>query len=144
MDKNTITGLVLIAILLVGFSILSRPSKELEAAQNRYYDSIALVQQHEEALKSKSETALADEKEVEKVDSSSTFFNALQGSDSLISIQNNVVKITLSPKGGRIYSALLKKYKEQDKVSPVTLFKGDDASMNFLFYNKKETIQTKD
>ncbi len=144
MDKNTITGLVLIAILLVGFSILSRPSKEQEAAQKRYYDSIALVQQHEEALKSKTETALANEKEVEKVDSSSTFFNALQGSDSLISIQNNVVKITLSPKGGRIYSALLKKYKEQDKVSPVTLFKGDDASMNFLFYNKKETIQTKD
>ena len=32
MDKNTITGLVLIAILLVGFSFLSRPSKEqLEA-----------------------------------------------------------------------------------------------------------------
>ena len=28
MDKNTITGLVLIAILLVGFSFLSRPSKE--------------------------------------------------------------------------------------------------------------------
>ena len=32
MDKNTITGLVLIAILLVGFSFLSRPSQEqLEA-----------------------------------------------------------------------------------------------------------------
>ena len=28
MDKNTITGLVLIAILLVGFSFLSRPNKE--------------------------------------------------------------------------------------------------------------------
>lgn len=28
MDKNTITGLVLIAILLVGFSFLSRPSEE--------------------------------------------------------------------------------------------------------------------
>ena len=27
MDKNTITGLVLIAILLVGFSFLSRPNK---------------------------------------------------------------------------------------------------------------------
>ena len=43
MDKNTITGLVLIAILLVGFSFLSRPSKEQLEAQQRYYDSIALV-----------------------------------------------------------------------------------------------------
>ena len=47
MDKNTITGLVLIAILLVGFSFLSRPSKEQLAAQQRYYDSIAQVQQRE-------------------------------------------------------------------------------------------------
>lgn len=48
MDKNTITGLVLIAILLVGFSFLSRPNKEQLAAQQRYYDSIAQVQQREE------------------------------------------------------------------------------------------------
>ena len=43
MDKNTITGLVLIGILLVGFSFLSRPSEEQIAAQKRYYDSIAVV-----------------------------------------------------------------------------------------------------
>ena len=43
MDKNTITGLVLIAILLVGFSFLSRPSQEQLEAQQRYYDSIAQV-----------------------------------------------------------------------------------------------------
>ena len=41
MDKNTITGLVLIGILLVGFSFPSRPSEEQIAAQKRYYDSIA-------------------------------------------------------------------------------------------------------
>lgn len=62
MDKNTITGLVLIAILLVGFSFLSRPSKEQLEAQQRYYDSIALVQQREEALKAKADAALANEK----------------------------------------------------------------------------------
>ena len=45
MDKNTITGLVLIGILLVGFSFLSRPSEEQIAAQKRYYDSIAVGQQ---------------------------------------------------------------------------------------------------
>ena len=55
MDKNTITGLVLIAILLVGFSFLSRPNKEQLAAQQRYYDSIAQVQQREADLKAKAE-----------------------------------------------------------------------------------------
>ena len=60
MDKNTITGLVLIGILLVGFSFLSRPSEEQIAAQKKYYDSIAVVQQQEEALKAKTEAALAN------------------------------------------------------------------------------------
>ena len=61
MDKNTITGLVLIGILLVGFSYLSRPSEEQIAAQKKYYDSIAVVQQQQEALKAKTEAALANE-----------------------------------------------------------------------------------
>ena len=39
MDKNTITGLVLIGILLVGFSFLSRPSEEQIAAQKKWYNS---------------------------------------------------------------------------------------------------------
>lgn len=144
MDKNTITGLVLIAILLVGFSFLSRPSKEQLAAQQRYYDSIALVQQREEALKAKADAALANEKDEETVDSTALFFNARQGKESLVTIQNNLAELTLSTKGGSIFSAVLKEYMEQDKKTPVTLFTGNDVSMNFLFYNKKETIQTKD
>ena len=142
MDKNTITGLVLIAILLVGFSFLSRPSKEQLEAQQRYYDSIALVQQREADLKAKAEAALANEKETGTLDSTSLFFNARQGADSLITIQNNLVELTISSKGGSIYSATLKEYMGQDKQTPVMLFNGDDVSMNFLFYNKKETIQT--
>ncbi|MCD8181813.1 MAG: membrane protein insertase YidC [Bacteroides sp.] len=142
MDKNTITGLVLIAILLVGFSFLSRPSSEQIAAQQHYYDSIAQVQQREADLKAKAEAALANEKEVEKVDSTALFFDARQGENSQVTIQNNVAEITVATKGGRISSATLKEYMGQDKKTPVTLFSGDDASMNFLFYNKQETIQT--
>ena len=100
MDKNTITGLVLIGILLVGFSFLSRPSEEQIAAQKKYYDSIAVVQQQEEALKAKTEAALANsQKEVASAaDSSALFFNALHGTDSKISIQNNVAEITFATK----------------------------------------------
>ena len=146
MDKNTITGLVLIGILLVGFSFLSRPSEEQIAAQKKYYDSIAVVQQQEEALKAKTEAALANsQKEVASAaDSSALFFNALHGTDSKISIQNNVAEITFTTKGGRVYSAMLKDYMAQDKKTPVMLFDGDDASMNFNFYNKAGVIQTKD
>ena len=145
MDKNTITGLVLIAILLVGFSFLSRPSEEQIAEQKKYYDSIAVVQKQEEALKAKAAAALANEKgeATGTVDSTSLFFNAMQGKESFTTIQNNLVEITFDNKGGRVYSAMLKDYNGQDG-KPVVLFNGSDAEMNFNFYNKKETIQTKD
>ena len=110
MDKNTITGLVLIGIVLVVFSILSTPSQEQQAAQQRYYDSIARIQQQAEELKQKTETALANEKATMLNDSSSLFFPATHDADSLLSIRNNLVEVTLSTKGGVPYSAILKEF----------------------------------
>ncbi|MDR0962462.1 MAG: membrane protein insertase YidC [Mediterranea sp.] len=144
MDKNTITGLVLIFILLIGFSYFSRPSKEQLEAQQRYYDSVALVQQREEALKVKADAALANEHEATAVDSTALFYRAREGKDTTFTIQNNLAQLTLRSKGGSVYSSVLKEYMEQDKKTPVTLFKGDDVAMNFLFYNKKEVIQSQD
>lgn len=145
MDKNTITGLVLIGVLLVVFSFFSRPSDEQLAAQKKYYDSIAVVQQQKEALEAKTVAALANEKAtVTPKDSSALFFNALSGTKSLTTIQNNLVQLTLSNKGGRIASAQLKDYKAQDKKSPVVLFNEEDANIYFNFYNKDGAIQTKD
>ena len=144
MDKNTITGLVLIALLLVGFSFFSRPSEEQLAAQKRYYDSIAVVQKQEEALKAKTAAALANEKEeTTGADSTSLFFDAMEGKESFTTIQNNLVEITFVNKGGRVYSAMLKDYNGQDG-KPIVLFNGSDAEMSFNFYNKKETVQTRD
>lgn len=142
MDKNTITGLVLIAILLVGFSFLSRPSKEQLEAQQRYYDSIALVQQREADLKAKAEAALANEKAEAVNDSTSVFFHALEGQNEKVTIQNDVMELAVCTKGGTPFSVTLKEYMEQDKKTPLTLFNGNDIDLNFLFYNKRETIQT--
>lgn len=146
MDKNTITGLVLIGLLLVGFSYFSRPSEEQLAAQQHYYDSIAQVQRREAELRAKQEEALANERaQAVAKDSTALFFNALQsnGTDSLVTIENNLTRLTLSAKGGRIHSAVLKEYKGQDKQTPVLLFDGQDVEMNFLFFDKQETIESK-
>ncbi|NDV56991.1 membrane protein insertase YidC [Bacteroides sp. 519] len=143
MDKNTVTGLVLIVLLLVGFSYFSRPSKEQLEAYQHYNDSIELVRQEEKKLEEKRLAALANEKEEVKRDSSAVFFNALNGNEEFVTIENEVVKITLTTQGGRVYSAMLKEYLDQQK-EPLVLFEGKDASLNFDFYNKQEAIQTKD
>ena len=143
MDKNTIIGLVLIGVLLVGFSILSRPSQEQLEAQQHYYDSIAQVQQREAELKAKQEAALENERMARR-DSSALFRQALHGTDQEVTIENNVASLTLHTKGGVLYQSVLKEYKEQDKQTPLTLVRGGDAEMNFLFYNRDEIIETKD
>src|ERR1035437_4708857 len=45
MDKNTIIGFVLIALIFVGYSQLNKKSDAEIAAEKRYNDSITLVQQ---------------------------------------------------------------------------------------------------
>lgn len=143
MDKNTIIGLVLIVLLLIGFSYFSRPSQEQMEAYQRYNDSIEVVRQEERKREEKMAAALANEKEEVKRDTSAVFFNAINGNEEFVTIENELVKITLTTQGGRVYSATLKEYLDQEK-QPLVLFEGKDVSMNFDFYNKEEIIQTQD
>lgn len=144
MDKNTVTGLVLIGILLIGFSYFSRPSDEEQAAMQRYNDSITVVKQQEAALEAKKTAALANEtQKVNTADSNSVFFQSVNGSEQVTTIENNLIKLSVTNKGGYVNSVLLKNYKGQDK-QPLVLFKENDATLNFNFYNKEEVIQSKD
>ena len=49
MDKNTVTGLLLIFAILIGYSLWTRPSREEIARRQRQQDSIAIVNQAEQA-----------------------------------------------------------------------------------------------
>ncbi len=145
MDKNTITGLVLIGLLLIGFSYFSRPSEEQLAARQHYYDSIARVQQEAEALKIKTEAALADEQKSTAVnDSNALFFGALQGTPAIATLENNLVQVAFSTRGGCPQSVVIKDYMEQDRKTPITLFTEQNMSMNFNFYDKNGAIRTRD
>ena len=145
MDKNTLVGFGLIAAVLIGFTFLQRPSEQQQIAQKHYQDSIqALAQKDDKAKRAEASAALTNENATATmVDSTATFYNAAKGTESFATLENDLVKLTFSNKGGRVYSALLKKYNGQDK-KPLVLFDKDDVSMNFLFYNKKEKIETKD
>jgi membrane protein insertase, YidC/Oxa1 family, N-terminal domain len=51
-------------------------------------------------------------------------------------LENELVKLTFSSKGGRIYSAQLKKYSKRDSLNknlPLILFNDKESSMNFTF-----------
>ena len=142
MDKNTVTGFILMALVLILFSWYSRPSKEQLQAQ-RERDSIAAIQRAE-AEKAEAEAALTvpkDSSEGLTPDSTSLLFATAQGEEQLITLENDLVRITINTHGGVIEEAELKNYKDQQK-EPVRLLTKQDAQMVLSLATKQENIVT--
>ena len=83
MDKNTITGFILIALVLIVFSWWTRPSEE-QMRQQQVQDSIAQVAKINAEKRQKAEAAkqMAAKQKAEE-DSTALFHNALKGNDDL-------------------------------------------------------------
>ncbi len=145
MNKDTIIGFVLIALVLIGFSWYNQPSaEEIEAARKQ--DSIAAAikdnavkqQKVDEAeRKAQAEAAITD-------DSTAIFYAALKGTNQPVILKNDKVELTFSTKGGTISKAVIKGYEDRDNKMDVTLFDEKTQQMNFMLAGKSENIITQD
>lgn len=138
MDKNTLVGFALIGAVIVGFGIWNRPSQEEMERARHYQDSIQAVTQKQEEIRKAQEEASA---KTIQVDSTSALFSATQGTEQFTTLENNLVQLTFTNKGGRVCKAMLKEYNDQ-KHQPLVLFDGTDASLNIGFAGKNENILT--
>jgi len=138
MDKNTIIGFILIILLLIGFTYLNRPSKEQIEAQRRYQDSITNLQQSQTGeqqaatiqQQSEEQKNIPDSLKKEQIAANfGDFAEAVQGSEEFITLENDLMILKISTKGGRVYSAQLKKYTDFRK-NPLVLFQGDEAQFS--------------
>lgn len=139
MDKNTLVGFVLIGAVIVGFSIYNRPSQEEMARAQHYQDPVRAELQKQELEQKEQE--LNAEKTALTLDSTSLFYQASQGTEQFTTLENELVQLTLSNKGGRICKAMLKEYKDQQQ-QPLVLFDGEDASLNIGLEGKNENIMS--
>ena len=140
MDKNTVTGFVLIALVLIGFTWWSRPS-EAQLAEMARQDSIAQVERAK-AQAELDKKALEAEKaaeETEVVDSTSALFAAKQGTAETIQLQNKFLSVGISTLGGVVESATLKEYDNQQKQNVVLLSK-EDSHFHYALAGKNENI----
>ncbi|GAB6981912.1 membrane protein insertase YidC [Prevotella dentasini] len=152
MDKNTIAGFVLIALVLFGFAWWQQPSAEQIAEQRKEFvkDSIAAVKK---AQAQKAADLKQQQKKAASVaDSTALFHAALQGTAQDIVLKNGNVELTLGTKGGVVKKAVIKNYIGHDvKVKDgsndkgdVTLFDENDHSLNLMLAAKEVNIETKD
>ena len=153
MDKNTVTGLLLIMAILIGYSIWSSPSKEEIARMQRQRDSVLQVHQEEQARVAEemrvmeemlSEIVVDDSiRQRDLQDRFGAFAQAVDGEDQFITMENELMKVRISTRGGRPYSVELKEYKRHDQT-PLILFDGDSTVFGFRFFAQNRSIATND
>ncbi len=153
MDKNSIIGIILIFFVLVLFSVINKPSKEeIEALKHRR-DSIQRVEEarKQEALQLENQpvasedliadTLLADELRRQKESELGVFAPFATGEEKFYTMENNLVKVAFSNRGGRISSVELKEYKTHDG-KPLILFEGENTRFGLNFFAQNRNIET--
>jgi len=152
MDKNSIFGILLIAAILITWGVVQSPDKKELAARKRLADSLALVQPAQ-VLPGTAETvkqvAVAGQAAAgsdsataqELLNELGVFAANATGKDKFYTLENDLIKLVISSKGGRPYSVELKKYKTFSR-EPVVLFNGDSTQFGLTFYDQNKPIST--
>lgn len=125
MDKKSIIGYLLMGAVLIGYFYLNQPNPQQIEAQRRYQDSIAAVQYENEQAAMREMQHKEAEIAKQKEDSTSFLFNVSNGKEEFITLANEKLSIRISTLGGRVCSATLADYKNQEGA-PVTLFNEND------------------
>ena len=158
MDKNSVFGLLIIGGILIGWMYLTKPTQQELAKQQMQYDSVAkfeklILQENENVspsalnatnklgvvnaplLQSDSLIDLANKQNY------GDFACASRGENKVITIENEMMKLNLFTKGGRIASVELKKYQTFDG-NPLILFDADSSIQNINLQINSKLIST--
>ncbi len=145
MNKNTTIGLILMALLIFGYGWYVQPSEE-QIAMQRQQDSIAnaIKQQAEKEQKMAEANRKAKAAERAKNDTTALFYSALNGKSQRVVLKNSSVELTLDTKGGVVKKARILGFKDRNGDKDVTLFDGNEQSLNFMLAGKTTNIITQD
>ena len=146
MDKNTITGLILIAIVFIGFTWWSQPSaEEVKAQQEQVAKQEAAKKQMDKAKAAAIQAQKAKVIQQTIEDTTALFHKALQGVPQHIVLKNSQIELTLNSKGATVEKAFIKNYKDNiNERQGVVLFDQKDQSLNYTLAAKEANISTQD
>jgi YidC/Oxa1 family membrane protein insertase len=164
MDRNSIIGLLLIGAILITFSIWNQPTAEELAERKRAADSLELVSERKNqpvtktgetniqptiaavdsiALAAMNDSTVSPDsvQAILRMNQFGAFADAAAGEEKFYTIENDLLKITFTNKGGRVYSAELKNYKTFDQ-KPLLLFESDSTRFGLNFFAQNRDIST--
>ena len=132
MDKNTLTGLFLIALLLIGFSYYTTTqTEETQVAEQT-------AQPAAKPATDSTKVSTTANKQQHIADSTDIFNGSREGENTPISLKNEQVVVTVSPKGGAISGVRLREFKSYadfhaNKTAELSLIEDKTHKLNFRF-----------
>ena len=141
MDKNTITGFVLIAAVLFGYSFWAQKNAEQEAAEQPQTEQTDKAQK--EAKQTTSATAATP---VVSADSTAIFFAATASNEAKpIVLHNDKMTAVIDPKGAVVTDVTLSEFKSyndyhEGKDAQLALYTKKDANFNITLETKEANI----
>ncbi|MFA5417195.1 MAG: membrane protein insertase YidC [Bacteroidales bacterium] len=156
MNKNSILGFILIAAIMIGYTYWFTPSGKELAQQKHIADSLANIEQ-QRIQKEKAETAvlvpdITSELPAEEVvdsnedtkqlrDKYAQFAGAAIGEEKITIIENDLLRIELSNKGGHIKTVEVKDYQTYDSL-PLILIEPESSRFGLSFFAGNRIINT--
>ena len=141
MDKNQALGFVLMAGLLMVyfFFFAPKPSEKPAPIQTTEQQDTSQINGREEPAKTEVETskkaATANQDTTVTVGDNQQFgifSSALSGEEKDVTLENDVLKITFSSKGGLYKKVVLKDYKDYQKKDPLVLLDHQSSDIQYL------------
>ena len=129
MNKKTIIAYVLIGLVIIGFFKFNQKSPEDLQREKARQERIAQKKQQDRLLEQEREKFRKEQFESIKNDTTSIFHNVYNGIEKPITLANDKATVTISTLGGRITSASLKDYKDQEG-NDIVLFDSHDRLKN--------------
>lgn len=140
MDKNTITGFILLALLTVGYVFYSSKEQAKIEKERAVVEAIAKVNENDTITKI--DSALVKSQQL--AETLGNFSALATGVSKLVKVETDDVTYIFDTKGATLKSVELKHFKTYDK-KPLILFNDDENKVDFSFTGtENKNIHTKE
>jgi YidC/Oxa1 family membrane protein insertase len=146
--KNTVIWGVVMALLLIGFQWLNKPTQEQLEAQKRYADSLRIEQELQKQRQIEAKRAeelplfdMADTDSVKLSKANTRFGEFAQGAfgeEKKVKLENELMTLELSTKGANVSQVILKEYQNYKKEPLALISEGDNRfSIDLMTYSNR-------
>lgn len=153
MDRNTLVGFVLIGAILIGFTMYNSPSQEQIQQRKRIQDSIAAVKKLDEKqrtqqviareiIRQSEDTLTSDSlKAAQQMAAFGPFAPSAVGEEGMVYLQNDLLKLSVSRRGGHIATVEMLKFKTWQK-NPLFISDADSSRFGIGLISGNKIVNT--